>query len=231
MEKKITLEEFEKEYLNASLEKMRDAKYPLLFVPFCGSPVPVIIKILNHAQTLACGNFSLIETLEDKIRLKTKKIKPSDILAYAERNHNIVKAALLKPTYEQVIEMIGIDPEINKKKNIIESLRKKLHQAKPGPKRSALEEELDGLRIITEFILPDDFVSWIVCYTLGIDKSDIKSITKKMLLDAAILAKNNHNSPAENLKGLFTDFMIDDINRRSWAEYNMYIQEHKKTKG
>ena len=221
--------EKEKEFNeSASLEQMGDAQYPILSVLFNGTPVLVKIKELNQANIMACGDFSLIETLEDKIGLKSKNIKIRDIIAYAERNHAIVKEALVSPTYEQIFEMIGIDPSIKEKKKLIGELKKKITQLKPGPKRSAIEEELDTLRIRCNYFLPDDFISWIVAYTLKINRTDIKKITAKILLDSAILAKLGNDNPANHIDGDFTPFNKDDINRRAWIEHGKFLQENKK---
>jgi len=213
---------------NASLEKIRDAQYPLLVVPFNETPVVVKLRELNQANIMTCGEFSLIETLEDKIGMKSKNIKIRDVIAYAKRNHAIVKESLVSPTYEQIFEMIGIDPKVEEKREKIKEIKKKLTKEKPGPRRSAVEEELDILEIKSLYILPDDFVSWIVCFALKIDKTDIKKVSKKMLLDAAILAKNGRDNPADHIDGDFTHFNKDDINRRGWMEYNKFIQENKK---
>lgn len=213
---------------NASLVKIGDANYPLLIVPFNDTPVPVVLRELNQANIMTCGNFSLIETLEDKIGIKSKNVKIRDIIAYAERNHAIVKESLVSPTYKQIFDMIGVDPKIEEKKKKIEELKKELTKVKPGPKRSAMEEELDVMRIKCQFILPDDFVSWIVAYALRINKTDIKKVSEKMLLDAAILAKNGHDNPADHIDGEFTHFNKDDINRRAWIIYNKFMEEHKK---
>jgi len=219
----------EKKYdVNASLEKIRDAQFPLLVIPFNDTPVFVKLRELNQASIMTCGEFSLIETLEDKIRMKSKNIKIKDVIAYAKKNHAIVKESLVSPTYEQIFEMIGIDPKVEEKREKIKEIKKKLTKEKPGPRRSAVEEELDVLEIKSLYILPDDFVSWIVCFALKIDKTDIKKISKKMLLDFAILAKNGNDNPADHIEGDFTPFNKDDINRRGWIEYNEFIQENKK---
>ncbi len=254
--------------VNASLVKIRDAQYPLLIIPFNGTPIPIVLRELNHANIMTCGDFSLIETLEDKIGMKSKNVKMRDIIAYAERNHAIVKESLVSPTYDQIFEMINEDdlqtternlkeaiknkdkirikelkiiidnikkdseiPQSRRDKEIkkeIEEVKKELIKVKPGPKRSAMEEELDALRIKCQMILPDDFVSWIVCYALKIDKTDIKKVSEKMLLDSAILAKNGHDNPADHIDGNFTHFNKDDINRRAWNEYNKFMEKNKK---
>ena len=113
-------------------------------------------------RTLACGNFSLIETLEDKIWRNINKCKIKDIVSYAERNHNIVRAALISPTYDQIFELIGQDPKVDEAKKLLIELKKQIGKTKSGPQRSALEEEIDTMRIWCNFLLPNDFMSWIV---------------------------------------------------------------------
>ena len=51
-----------------------------------------------------------------------------------------------------------------------------------------------------------------------------------MLLDAAILATNGHNNPADHLKGIFTHFNEDDINRRAWGIYAEWKKENTPKK-
>lgn len=211
------------------LEKIEAAEYPILIIPFHGTPAPFMIRELNEAQTLACGNFSLIETLEDKIRLNTKKYNIRDIIAYADRNHAIVRAALIKPTYDQIFEIIGANPKVDENKKELKELKKKLGKTKSGPQRSALEEEIDTLRIWCDFLLPNDFMSYVVSYTLGINKSDIKLISGKIMLDCAILAEKGSNDPIDHCDGRFTPFMRDDFNRRSWiilAEKRKEMKPH-----
>lgn len=200
------------------------AKYPILFVPFHGTPVPVKIRELTEAQTRACGDFSLIETIHDRALAKAKKVKLKDLVSYSERSHAIVKAALVCPTYNQIFDIIGTnDPLVQEKQKILDKLKEKLKKCPKGPQRSALEEEILSSKIWCNYLLPSDFTSYITAYSLGIDKSDIKLVSEKMLLDASILAEKGHNDPAKYIDGLFTPFMKNDINRRAW-----YILAQKK---
>lgn len=213
--------------VDETLDKIRDLKYSIIFASFHGTPVPVMVRELNQAQIMACGDFSLIETFQDKIRMK-KKLKVKEIIAFAERNHNISNAALVSPTYDQIFEVIGIEPQIKEKLKEIGELKKELRKTKSGPQRSAIEEALDNLRIWVYFLLPEDFTAAITCFALGIDKTDIKEISEKMLLDAAILATNGHDNPADHIDGLFTAFNKDDINRRAWIIYAEYKKEKRR---
>ena len=75
--------------------------------------------------------------------------------------------------------------------------------------------------------LPKDFLSTITCYALGIEKSDIKEVTTNALMNAAVMAKMGNDNPSDHLKGLFTDYMKDDINKRAWI---LFQEKNKKDK-
>lgn len=214
--------------ITCNLQDIEYAAFPILIAPFHGSPVSVKLRELTQAQILACGNFSLIETLEDKVMRKHKKINIKDMIGYAERNHSIVKAALICPTYEQIFKIIGCIPGRNKKKKQLLELEQKITQMKPGPKRTELQNKIDALRIWYDLILPDDFISFVVGYSLGINKSDIKKVSEEMLLNAALLAERGHDNPVDHVDGIFTPFMKDDINCRAWNILDKFKKENKK---
>ena len=195
-------------------------KNPLIQVPFHGEPVLVQVRELTQAQIMACGggNMSLIETFQDKIRLK-KKPSLKEIVAYAEIQTELCKRALLKPTYAEVFEVCAKGVDIEKNREELLEIERLIASMSAGPKRSALERETDGLRVWIDLLLPDDFLAAIVTYALGISKSDIKDVTEEALYRAAVLAKIGNDNPAGHLKGMFTDFMKDDINMRAALIY------------
>lgn len=195
-------------------------KNPLIQVSFHGEPVLVQVRELTQAQIMACGggNMSLIETFQDKIRLK-KKPSLKEIVAYAEIQTELCKRALLKPTYAEVFEVCAKGVDIEKNREELLEIERLIASMSAGPKRSALERETDGLRVWIDLLLPDDFLAAIVTYALGISKSDIKDVTEEALYRAAVLAKIGNDNPADHLKGMFTDFMKDDINMRAALIY------------
>lgn len=210
----------------STIAAVKAAQYTLIIAPFHGTPVPVMVRELTQAQILACGNFSAIETFQDKIEKKQLLENKKDpdlirIIDYAERHHEICKRAIRD--YDKIIEAISGDA-ITEAEKKIELLRERLKETKSGPERTALEKDLDVLRVWTDLILPDDFTAVIVSYALGIDKSDIKELTRQALLSAAILAKRGRNNPADHIQGNFAAWMLDDINTRAW---NIYDDELK----
>jgi hypothetical protein len=175
-----------------------------------------MVRELTQAQVLSCGNFSLIETFADKVAKKRSKFALKEITAYAERSDAIARAALVHPTYAEIISVFGGDAKAIEAKKQIDALKEKLAAAPGGRERERLEEKIEALRIWYDLILPEDFLSFVVGYALGVDKSDIKKVSEEMLVNAAALAQLGHDNPADHIGGAFTDFMREDINCRAW---------------
>jgi hypothetical protein len=198
------------------LEEAEGLKYPLLFLPFHGQLVPVKLQELNQAQIMACGEFSLINIFNDG----HKKIRKKDIIEYAEMQSSIAKMALVSPTYDQIMAKIGNNPAHGEIKKTLVELKEKLTLVKRGPGRTLLEEEITNLRIKVDLIMPDDFLASITAYSLGLHKSDIKMVSRKMLIEAAALATRGHDNPADHLDGRFSAFNIADINKQAWLIFD-----------
>jgi len=212
-------------------EQLEALQYPVVMVPFNGNMVPVKLRELSSIQIQACGNFSLIETFNDKVLGKSKKLSQKDIIEFSEIHHKIAQEALVKPTYDEIMKIYENDEKIKQARESIKEIKEKLHILPRGPARSELEEELTSYEIWTNMILPNDFLAFIVSYSLGVDKSDIKKITEDILLDAAILAERGKDNPADHVKGRFTDYMLDDINKRAWTILAEYKDNKQKKKG
>lgn len=213
----------------SALESIERNQFPILMLPFHGGPVPVMVRELTQAQILACGDFSLIETTQDQINKKKmqKHVSMSNIIAYAEQLHDLVEKALVSPTYDEVMKIIdrGLSAKV---KTRLEELQEQIRSLDSGPRRTALQEDINSLRVWSDFLLPEDFTAAIVSYALGVDKSDIKELSEEALMQAAILAERGHNNPADHIEGRFTAFMKDDINKRAW----ILLQERRdKEKG
>ncbi len=208
------------------LEQFHDAQFPIITVPFFGTLVQVQVCELTQAQIYACGgtDLSLIETMQDKLRLR-KKPSIEETIEYSRIQHQIAKRALFAPTYQQIIDTIKGGLDIEKLNNDIHDLHEALAALPDGKEADALDMEITRLEIRANLLLPDDFLAGVVCYALGIGKSDIKDVTEQALYKAALEAKLGNDNPADHLHGRFTDFMRDDINRRAWIIYNIKKKE------
>lgn len=212
------------------LDDLADAKYPILTIPFYGAMVPVKLRELTQVQVRACGDFSLIKTFEDKVRTMSRAPTMQEINAYAARYHRIAEVSLVAPTYDEILALFESDKVVSEAQAKLDELQTALQDTPKGPKRASLEEEIESLRVWCELLLPMDFLSSIMSYALGLDKSDIQEVTSEALLEAAMLADRGRDNPADHMDGRFTAFMQDDINRRGWMALQQWRETHKPKK-
>lgn len=201
---------------------------PITMAPFNGVYVPVMIRELNQVQIESCGEFSLIETVNDLVSKKMSKPNPAKMLAYSKLQYEILKKALISPSYDQIMKMNEFDELRKHAEEEIENLKALIFDLKESPKKRRFKNDLDVMIMNTRFYLPGDFVSFVVSKALSVDKSDIKLISEDMLYNAAVKAKLGGDNPADHLDGNFTPFNKDDINSRGWA---IYYQRQKNDKG
>ena len=213
----MSVAESKKAY-NGLLDFIQAEVEPCIMVPFMGTPLPVVVSRLTFAQVRSCGNFSLIETIDDIIK-KKRKLSPSEMVAYAEMQYNVVKMALVSPTYDQIMSLNHYGEIAKNAEAEIESLAEAIEALPEGPKRDKLKLEYDTLKMDYEFLLPPDFVAYILSYALKVDDTDIKLVSEDMLYEAAIRAKNGNGNPSDHLPGNFSDFNKVDINNRAMIIY------------
>ena len=202
---------------------------PCIMAPFMGTPVPVIVNRLTFAQIRACGDFSLIQTISDIIG-KKRKLSPAEMVSYAEVQYNVVRAALKSPSYDEIMSLNHYDILRKNAEAEIVGIKEAIHELPVGPKRDKYQLEYDTLRMEYEFLLPVDFVSYILSYALQIDDTDIKLISEDMLFEAAARAKSGSGNPSDHLPGNFTDFNRVDINNRAMVVYHQRMKENCNTR-
>ena len=214
---------FLKKRLFTVAQQIEMAKYPVIMAPLFGRQIPVQLRKLTAAQIRSCGNISLLRSWEDKAREQAGAFSRKEIIAFSERHKEIAKKAMVCPTYDELFAALTTKEKKDEIETQIKELEVLIAQCERGPKKQSFEEELDSLRIWYDLILPSDFISFIVGYSLGINESDITLVSDDMLIEAAYLADRGHDNPSDHLPGQFTEFMKDDINMRAW-----YLLDEKK---
>lgn len=204
-------------------EKLKKLQYPLAVVPFYGTTVFVMLKELNQAELRSCGDFSLIETKEDKLRTEAPTI--IEMVEYTKLMARIAEVSLVKPTYKEIMTMYDEDARLKDFEKTLRDMKEESFLLPEGTEKTELEGRIARVEVWCYTVLPDDFLAAIASYALGMDKTDIKTITKDTLINIAILAERGHDNPADHVDGRFTPFMKDDINGRAWAELSRWRAE------
>jgi len=208
------------------LDRIDAAEHRLVALPWKGLPCGIVkVRRLSDIETQAIGNFSLIETDSYKWSKARVKTQWSEVLAYAQKNVCICKAALVSPTYDDIFAAVGNRSFNAEVKAQIQHINQLLESMSPGPARAEAEGIRDALTVAWEVILPEDFVAGVIQAALGTDETDIKKVTEDMLYQAAVLADRGGKAPHEYIHGIFSDFNIRDIDNRAWIVYDERVEE------
>jgi len=210
----------------SAIERIGVFSTDVILAPFNGGLVEITCKQLSYAEIRSCGEFSLIETFKDKMlkEMEEKDITFEKISEYSEFQYKVLKLALINPTYDEIIETVLKTRRINKKDidEQFDELEEKLNflELKNGNTKEirALKNDMARNKLLYEFILPHDFVSFVFSFALKIEETDIKKVSDDMLYESALLALKGHDNPSDHLVGTFSDFNQADIDKRAWLE-------------
>ena len=124
---------------------------------------------------------------------------------------------------------------VSEKKSELDKINKLINSESEKEKSNKkeirkLQKLADKVEFYLGFLLPDDTMNFIASWALGLQITDIKKLSRDMLLQAAIMAVNGHKDPTDYLSGVFTDFQKIDISKHAWCIYNKYMEDKKREK-
>lgn len=209
------------------LEVIRNASIWWVPAPFHTTYLWVKLRCLNAMQISAISKMSIIDarTEEEKKDFKaTRKI----VIDIANDQEAITKAALIYPTFEEIVKAT-MDIDIIEKRKELEELKKELEKIDKKDKRyKEFDKKIYEKELFLAFPLPTNFMSFIYSWVRGIDITNAKLLSREHLLSAAIKAINGHDNPHDHVHGIFSDKDETEIDDAAWFVYGQY-QEDKKT--
>jgi hypothetical protein len=206
---------------------IRGAMFHEICVPFNNSPVWCYVTCLNSIQIQSAGDISCLCFNDEK---KSEKYDIIEVIKRKNVQENLVKLVLVKPTFDEIIGMI-IDENfiISEKIKALEKIKNEIKTAQlNNSERKKLQRKIEKIEFHIGFLLPDDTMSFLTSWALGIEITDIKKLSRDILLDAAIMAANGKDNPSDHITGVFTDFQREDINKHAWYIYKEYIDDKER---
>lgn len=199
----------------SSLDKMEAAVTPAISVLFNGKEVIQIAKTLTSLEIQECGDFSLINLKGQSIGEDNDDsfVKMSK---FAEIQHNVLKASMVSPTYEEVESMLLKYAGVDNFKERMRELVEKFNLIDDSKLRAEMELEYAKLELRSKFFFPQDFLIDMFTFATQQDVSDIKKlVSEEILLNAAIIAEGKCLISDILCKdGYFTEFNKMDIEKR-----------------
>lgn len=208
-------------------ERLYDISYPILMAPWHGRLTPIRVRRLGDSIQLACGNFGLIKSFTDHL---TGNQPPTiaEMNAYATRQDEICKLTMVNPTYDEMLAIAGAHVDSASVTKQLEEIEALLRQLPKGAERKALKDEYEALELTSKFLLPPDFMAFVVHYALSVDKNDIDDMTEEMMLNCAILATRGNDNPHDHFPGRITPRVTQEFDNRAWV---LFEEERKAQKG
>jgi hypothetical protein len=204
----------------------------LVALPWNGVFGLFMIRMLNATQIRACGNFSTIMLDDDEPR---KEQSLDDLIELKRMHEALAKYALVKPTYKEIYDYLGVTDHVKRIKQNIKETRELIKTLEDPAEVDDLVKELDAGELFLEFMIPDDFLSALTAIIIQRDNTDIRRVTRDMLLEWAVLAERGHNNPSDHAEGMFTATQLQDIDKYGWIELAEYrereamVNNSKKT--
>lgn len=181
----------------------------VLIAPWNGKPVPVTIRMLDSVTINACGDFNTVNAViaEDS----EEKITTEVILKTKNIHENILRYALVNPTFDELQEHMESKNFFTNAKAKIEATKKLVNDLVSMEERAKYNEQIEILEMSIAFLLPEDFTATIVQVVLQNDVTDINKLNRDTLLRVGLLAEKYNVRPSKYLEGQFTEKQNEDI--------------------
>lgn len=223
--------------MQTEAERLYDISYPILIAPWhAGFPVDpskttaIRVRRLGDSAVLASGDFGLIKSFSNKLSSNTPPTV-QEMNAYATRLDEICSLCLVNPTYNELMDIAGAHVDRDAIKKQLEEIKALYSRLPKGLERAQAKKEYEALELTSKFLLPPDFMAFVVHYATGQDQNDIDDMTEKMLMNCAVLATKGHDNPHDHFPGRITPRVVREFDNRAWVLFDEDQRERAKKKG
>ena len=209
------------------LEVIKANTEMLLALPWNGSFGLFKVRMLNAVQIRACGSFSTLDAVASETKTE---MSLEEVIELKNMQEALFRASLVSPTYDEINEYLGTTDMVVHMRETIAECRTLLREVEDLEESKKLANEIETLEIQCAFLYPDDFTATLTAILLQKDNTDIRKVTKEMLLEWAIFAEKGDDNPADHAEGVFTEFQREDINRYAHIELAEYRETEQNVK-
>jgi hypothetical protein len=199
----------------------------VVVAPWNGAEIPVTIRILDSVAVTSCGDFNEITAIAGEA---IKDITIEDMVATKNIHENLLRLALVHPTFEFFEQELMAKDFYNDTKKIIEHIKELIPKLVSEVEKQRYTEQLERYELALAFLIPEDFTSYIVAILLQQQATDINKLTKDILLKVGFLAERYNKRPSEFLQGTFTEKQNVDIDVTALTIVSEYREMQKTEK-
>lgn len=200
------------------LEAIRGGMYHWVQVPVNNSKAWMQLRTSNATQLEACGAITLVESVKNNTTASQ-----DELIEMWNRMESICKITMNDPTFDNFIKMITDSDFVHSNMRLeLERIKAIDCTGMSATEKSEIDDMIRNIELHLAYLLPENTMTFIVRWALGVDVTDIKKVSDEKLLEMAILATNNNNSPHDNCHGCFSDFNPSDLDKAAWMIFNDY---------
>ncbi len=201
----------------------------VVIAPWNGTvSIPVTIRMLDSVSLTSCGEFNTVSSV---VKDDEEKINIDNILRAKNIHENMLKLALVSPTFKELEDHL-IDKDFFKQaKDEIVEVEKLIEQVISAVDKKKHVDSLERLKVSIAFPMPEDFTSYIIAVLLQREATDINKLTRDTLLQAGFLGEKYNKRPSEFIEGTFIDKNKVDIDITALNLVHDYREQQKVNKG
>ena len=197
--------------------------------PWNGKSVPITIRMLDSVTLSSCGDFNTITNIVRKGE-EGEQATQEDIITTKNIHENVLKLALVHPTFKEIEEHLMTKDFYTQKEKEIADIRSLIEKLNKEVDKAKYSTHLDMLELSIAFLIPEDFTARIISIILQKEATDVSKLTRDSLLKAGFLAEKYNVRPSEYMEGTFTEKQNLDIDVTAFSLVADYREQQKVEK-
>lgn len=213
-----------KELIKAGTEKV-------VMMPWNGTYIPFVIRMLNATQLRACGDFSILALASEEYEQNEEDEQDAvtnfnNVIQLKNTQEKMLEFALVSPNFKEICELVNASDLVKDIKDKIAVTREKIKdKSLTIAQRKQLTSELDNYELYLGFMFPDDFMAAFTFYITQKGNTDIDKVTNDILLESALAAEKWHDRPSDYMEGVFTEYQKNDIDKQAMIVLHRFREQ------
>lgn len=200
----------------------------VVIAPWNNKPIPVTIRMLDSVSLNSCGDFNTVTgILEDESGVKKLENDIDNVIKAKNIHENMLKLALVHPTFDEIQEMIELKDFFVQAKKEIEEIKELIDSLESQASKNDHITILNRLELSISFLVPEDFTAYIVTILMQKEATELNKLTRNTLLQAGFLGEKYNTRPSSYLEGIFTEKQKTDIDVTALTLVSDYREQQK----
>lgn len=204
------------------LEVIRGGLFHWIAVPFNDAVVWCKLRTPRLTELESAGATSLIEQETDEVASLDDYIKLRNI----QEAH--AKCVLVEPSFDEIYKLVtGEDAWFNQRKKELEEIKAIPLDGLSAIQKDEIQKRIFKAELAIAFVLPDDTMTFLSNWALGVDVTEIRKVNDEKFLEAALMSRRYGGKATDYIKGAFTERDEGDMNKYAMVVEQRFNEQKK----